>query len=119
MQKQKMYLTAESIYKYLVGKDEKIDTLVMCKGESVNLITTDQSLYEAVGSIEDRSKIDMNKLVKLLEVVEIRSFVDMMKKSRSILKPERVDEIKKKTENKKDEDKIGDSLKQDAGTSKK
>ncbi|MFO7711200.1 MAG: hypothetical protein R6V53_05540 [Candidatus Woesearchaeota archaeon] len=94
-QKQTMYLTAEAIYKYILGIDEDIETLIMCKSGTINLLTTDQSLYEAIGSIEDRSSIDYNKIVKLLEVTEIRPFRVTMKKDRTILTEDRVNEIKK------------------------
>ena len=70
-QKQTMYLTAEAIYKYLLGIDDTIETLILCRSSQINLITTDQSLYEALGSIKDRTMIDYNKLVKLLEVTDI------------------------------------------------
>ncbi|MGM5488746.1 MAG: hypothetical protein ACQESG_07385 [Nanobdellota archaeon] len=94
-QKQSMYLTAEAIYKYLMSLDESIETLIMCKSGTIKLLTTDQSLYEAMGAIEDRQAIDYNKVVKLLEVTEIRPFRVAMKKERPILTEDRVNEIKK------------------------
>lgn len=94
-QKQKMYLKAEHILKYLMG-NENMDTLIMCKSAEVGLVTSDQSLYEAVGSVQNREKIDYNKLVKLLEVTEIISFRKDMKKERKILTEERVKELKEK-----------------------
>lgn len=91
-----MYLTAETIYKFLTGLDDKLETLILCKSSYVKFLTTDQSLYEAIGSIGDRSKIDYNKLVKLLEVTEIKPFTMMMKKPRKILTDDRVQEIQTK-----------------------
>lgn len=96
--KQKMYLKAEAILKYLLGKSEEIDTLIMCKSSEIDLVTSDQSLYEAIGSIKERNKIDYNKLVKLLEVTEVISFKKDMRKKRNILTEERVDELNKKVE---------------------
>jgi len=92
--KQRMYLTAESIYKFLLEMDDKLDTLVLCKSSEAHLITTDQSLYEAIGSIEDKSKINFSKLVKLIEVTEIASFAQSMKKPRKILTDKRVEDIR-------------------------
>lgn len=104
-QKQKMYLTAEAIYKYLLGTDEKIDTLVMCKSSEYELISTDQSLYEAIGAIEDKTKINFNKLVKLLEVTSLMSFDKTMNKPRTILTDERAEEIRNPTKKSNDEGK--------------
>lgn len=89
----KLFLKAELIYKYFTG-DEKIETLVMCKPNNLELTTTDQSLYEALGSIENKKKIDYNKLVKFLESVDIISFKHSLKKERKILMEERVKEIR-------------------------
>lgn len=95
--KQRMMLKAEAIYKYFLGSSDRLDTLIKCKPENIELRTFDQSLYEALGAIEDRSKIDYNKLVKFLEVVEIQSFKEKMGE-RKILKQERVNELKKSLE---------------------
>lgn len=92
--KQKMYLTAESIYRFLLEQDDKLDTLILCKSSEVNLMTTDQSMYEALGSIEDKSKINFNKLVKLMEVTELLPFTQAMKKPRQILTNQRADAIR-------------------------
>ena len=100
MQMQKMFLRAESIYKYFMGISDKLDTLIMCKPENTVLLTYDQSLYEALGAIEDRSKIYFNKLIKFLEVVDIQSFKEKMGE-RKILNQERVEEIKNSQEDKK------------------
>ena len=97
--KQKMYLRAEAILKYLMGQEE-LHTLITTKNTEVDLVTTDQSLYEALGSVKNRDEIDINLLVKLLEVTTINSFKDMMKKDRSILTPERVEELRKKVKEK-------------------
>jgi len=95
--KQRMMLKAEAIYKYLLGSSDKLDTLIKCKPENIELRAFDQSLYEALGAIEDRSRIDYNKLIKFLEVVEIKSFKEKIGE-RKILKQERVDELKKSLE---------------------
>ena len=91
MQIQKKYLKAEAIVKFFNG-DDVLDTEIMCN-PSRNLITTDQSLYEALGSFEDKSKIDLNRLVKLLEVVEVVSYTRTFKRPRKILTPQRATEL--------------------------
>ena len=93
--KQKMYLRPEAILKYLRG-DETLNTLITAKNTEVDLVTTDQSLYEALGSVEDRSEINMNLLVKLLEVTSIVSHQEMMKEDRKILTEDRVKELRSK-----------------------
>lgn len=93
-QKQKLFLHAEALYRYLIEKDDNIDTLILCKNTVVDLVTSDQSLYEAIGSIEDKSTINFNKLVKLLEVTEVVSSKNSLGKERKILTEERVAEIK-------------------------
>lgn len=96
--KEQSYLTAEAIYRYLTGTDDQIDTLVCCKSSEVSLVTTDQSLYEALGSVDDKTQIDLHKLVKLLEVTKIKHFPEVMRSPRKILTDERVDEIRQKVE---------------------
>ena len=93
--KQKMYLKAEALLRYLIGKDDKLDTLIMCKGGQVDLMTSDQSLYEALGSIQGEDDFKLSRLVKMMEVVDVVSYVTGMKEERKILKNERVDELRK------------------------
>ena len=95
IQKSTTYLRAHHIVKYLLG-DEGLDTRVTCSNES--FVTTDQSLYEALGSIDDKSKINFFKLVKLLEVCKIQSFEESMNQPRKILTDSRVEEIKQQVE---------------------
>ncbi len=89
---QRVYLKAESIHRFLSGDHDELDTLIMCQTQT-RLVTTDQSLYEALGSFKDKTQINLNKLVKLLEMVRIESFEQAMKKPRTILKDVRVNEI--------------------------
>ena len=97
--KQRTYLKADSIYKFLLELDDELDTLVLCKSSSIHLITSDQSLYEALGSIDDKSKINFSKLVKLLEVTELISYVQSTKMPRQILTDKRVEQIKEGIKN--------------------
>jgi hypothetical protein len=100
LRQRKRYLKAEAIIKYFKGND-MLETEIMC-GTSNDLVTSDQSLYEALGSFEDKSQIDLNKLVKLLEVVEIVSYNATFKQPRKILTPKRVDQLNELINNKSD-----------------
>ncbi|MBN1502999.1 hypothetical protein JW930_05635 [Candidatus Woesearchaeota archaeon] len=93
IQKEKVFLKPEAILRYLCG-NEKLHTLIACKDTTYDLITTDQSLYEALGSVKNRSEIDINLLVKLLEVTEIIPHRQTNKEEREILTPQRVQEIR-------------------------
>lgn len=96
-QKQTLYLTAEAIYRFLLGMDEELETLILCKSHTVNLLTTDQSLYEAFGSVPEKNEtLDYNKLVKLLEVTTVKSFEESMQSKRTILSEDRVQEVRNK-----------------------
>ncbi len=95
MQKQKLYLKAGAILKYFLGTSDKIDTLIMCRNNEMDLVTTDQDLYEALGSLKDYDNFNQRKLVKFLEVVEVGSLKRVKGKERTILSHERVEELRK------------------------
>lgn len=92
--KQVIYLKAEMILQYLEGSNDKLDTLVLCKPE-VKLVTSDQSLYEALGAVNNKTNIQYQKLVKLLENVEIMSYEKTFGFPRHIMSFERVTELQK------------------------
>ena len=79
--KQKFYLSPDAILRYLLMEDDKIDTLIMCKSSEVDLITTDFSLYEAIGSVKPDDDVKLNKLTKLFEVVNVISYKARMKET--------------------------------------
>jgi len=83
-------LLPSAILKYLIGKDEEIDTLVLCKSSEVKLVTSDKAVYEALGSIKQYDDFKLPKLVKLFEVTKIQAA-----KQKPILTDKRVDEIRK------------------------
>ena len=95
MQKQKLYLKAGAILKYFLGTSDKIENLILCRNNEIDLVTTDQDLYEALGSIKNYDKFNQRKLVKFLEVVEIGSLKRVKGKERTILSHERVEELRK------------------------
>ncbi|MFH2021589.1 MAG: hypothetical protein ABIJ34_09350 [archaeon] len=96
--KQKMFINAEALLKYLKGEDQ-LHTLITTQNHMVELVTTDQSIYEALASVEDRKEIDLNLLVKFLEVTKIVSYAESTKETRKILTPERAEELRRKTKN--------------------
>ena len=91
----KIFLKAEAILKYFSG-NENIETLIMCKPNNVVLFTYDQSLYEAIGSLNQEEKQQITKLTKFLENVHILSYKEKLKQPRKILKQDRVDELRLK-----------------------
>lgn len=89
------YLTAEALLRYLLQADDSMDTLIKCNPQGERLVTTDQSIYEAVGSLKGYDNVNLRNLVKLLEVVDIVSFSERMASPRTILTEGRVDELRK------------------------
>jgi len=89
-----VYMSARDIYLFLTDKSEELDTLVMCYSSETEVFTTDQSLYEALGSIKSKNNLNYRKLIKLLEVTSIRPFEDFVQKERKILTDERINEIR-------------------------
>lgn len=94
-EQQQRYLKAEAILRYLLQTDDAIDTMIKCNPGEVQLVTTDQSMYEALGSIKDYDDISLRNLIKFLEVVDIVSFREKMGKQRKILTESRVEELRK------------------------
>jgi hypothetical protein len=83
-------LLASAILRYLIGKDDEIETLIMCKGSELKIVTSDKALYEALGSIKPQDEFKLPKLVKLFEVTQIQTAKD-----KPILTDERVEELRK------------------------
>ncbi len=95
MEKQKsMFLKASAILKYLLGTDDEIETLIMCKPANVELVCYDQSLYEALGSLENQEEFNFRKLVKFLESVDVVSFKKNLQKDKPLLTDKRVSELR-------------------------
>ncbi|MFH1134033.1 MAG: hypothetical protein V1735_06085 [Nanoarchaeota archaeon] len=92
--KQKFLLKPEAILRFLITDNDQLDTLVLCKSSEVELITTNQSVYEALASVKENDSFKLNKLAKLFEVVDIESAKRLGQK-RNILTHERVEELRK------------------------
>ena len=101
-QKQRIELDSATILRYLIGNDEEIDTLIMCKSSEIELVTTDFNVYEALASIKQYDEFKLNKLAKFFEAVEIKSYKEL-KGEKPILKDERVEELRRNALKKKGE----------------
>jgi len=92
--KEKIYLTPDALLKYFITDDEPINSLIVFKNTEYNLVTSDANLYQALGSIKEYDAFRINKLVKLLEVVDVFS-TRQAGRQKLILKDERVEELRK------------------------
>jgi len=108
--RQKMFLDSETILKFFLGTDDKIDTLIKCKGTEIEMLTYDYNLYEALGSLKPYDEFKMNRLIKFLEVVDIISYRKNRNADKPILRDERVEALRAIALNK---DKIQNSAKDD------
>lgn len=88
-ERKEFVLLASAILRYLITDDEEMDTLIMCKGTRLNLVTTDKAVYEALGSVKPYDGFKLNKLVKLFEVCRIK-----WANEKKILTDERVQELR-------------------------
>lgn len=94
-QKQKYFIKANKILKYLITDDDETDTLITCKSSEIDLVTSDYDVYQALTSIKEYDDFNLNKLKKLFEVIEIVSYAQNMKKQKPILKDEDVKRLRK------------------------
>ena len=94
-QANRRFLASEQILRYLIGNDEALETLILCKPADVELATSDFSLYEALGSVKPHDSFALNKLTKLLEAVDVVSYRYAKRSSKPILKEERVEELRR------------------------
>ncbi len=94
-QKQKYFIKADKILKYLITDDDETDTLITCKSSEIDLVTSDYDVYQALASVKKYDDFNLNKLKKLFEVVEIVSYAQNMKKEKPILKDEDVKRLRK------------------------
>ena len=95
VQKQNVYLKPEDILSFFMGTDDHVDTLVKCKATEIDLMTTDQDLYEALGSLKNPDNFELNKLVKFFESVDVISYKRTTRKEKPILTHDRVDQLRR------------------------
>ena len=94
-QANRRFLASEQILRYLIGNDEALETLILCKPADVELATSDFSLYEALGSVKPHDSFALNKLTKLLEAVDVVSYRYAKRSSKPVLREERVEELRR------------------------
>ena len=66
------FIEAGTILRYLIGTDEKLDTLIICNPYKQRFVTTDQEVYHALGSVKEYDDFRLKKLSKLFETVTIK-----------------------------------------------
>ncbi len=94
MNKQKIYLRSGAILKFLLGSG-KMEDLILCKSSEYDFVTSDQDLYEALGSLKEYDDFNQRKIVKLLEVADVVPYRNVSSQKRKILTHERVEAIRK------------------------
>ncbi|MBW2997566.1 hypothetical protein KY349_04465 [Candidatus Woesearchaeota archaeon] len=83
------FLEADRILRYLIGNDEKLETLIICNPYKQRFMTTDQEVYHALGSIKEYDEFNLKKLSKLFEMVSIRTVA-----RKQVLTDEMVEELR-------------------------
>ena len=89
------FLAADGLLKYLLGTSERIDTMITCKAPSAVLMTTDNELYQAFGSLKRYDNVNRARIAKLFEAVDVFSHRKEKKAEKKILTHERVEELRK------------------------
>ncbi len=92
----KKYLPAHTILRFLMTDDQELNNLIIYEPSKYNLLTTDQEIYEALSSIKDYDNINMAKLKKFFEIVEINSHKKLMGENRTLIIEEKVEAIRTK-----------------------
>ena len=85
------FLKASDILKYLLGNDDKMDTLIMCKTSDSIIQTTDNELYRAFGSLRKCDEVERARITKFFESVQITS------SPKRLLTHEEVEELRKES----------------------
>ena len=93
-QKKQVMLDSAAILKYLMGNDEKIETMIMCKNPNISLATTDNEVYNALGSLRPYESFKINRLTKFFENVEVKSFKEITGNEKPILTFEKADALR-------------------------
>ena len=82
------HLSTSAMCKFLLETSEEIETLVLCKPSTIDLVTSDQEVYEAIGYANANGTLNPARLVKLIESVSIQPV------QRIILTDEKITQIK-------------------------
>ena len=86
----KYFLKDIDILKYLLGNDEKLETLIICKPRDVHFQTTDNEVYRAFGSLKSYDEVQRPRITKFFESVQISS------SCKKLLTHDEVEEMRKK-----------------------
>jgi hypothetical protein len=92
-QQKRNLLTAKQILEYFLKEDSEIETSVL---SSSRLSTTDNALYEALGTIQENDNFNWRKIVKFLESVKVISYENVTGKCKPVLTQKRVDDLRKR-----------------------
>ena len=96
------FLNADVILKFLIEEDDKLDTLLIYNPNK-QLVTSDYAVYEALASSKPYDNMNINKLKKFFEVVDVISYRTANNKDKPQLTEERVEQIRKAALTKKNE----------------
>ena len=66
------FIDAGTILRYLIGTDERLDTVIICNPHKQRFVTTDQEVYHALGAVKAYDDFKLKKLSKLFETVTIK-----------------------------------------------
>lgn len=88
------FLEAGRILRYLIGNDEKLETLIICNPYRQRFVTTDQEIYHALGSVKEYDDFNLKKLSKLFEMVSIRTVARKQVLTDSIVEELRAEALK-------------------------
>lgn len=91
-QQERKTLPTQQILEYFLQENSDTERQIL---GSRNLITTDHSLYEALGSIYESDGFNWRKIVKFLEAVKVVSFENVTQRKKPILTQKRVEELRK------------------------
>ena len=83
------FIDAPKVLRYLIGNDDKLETLIICNPYKQRFITTDQELYHAIGSIKEYDEFNLKKLSKFFEMVTVRTVA-----KKQLLTEERVEQLR-------------------------
>lgn len=90
-----VFIKPEILLRYLITDDDAVDTLITCKHVEYDLVTSDNTVYQALGSITDYDNVRLNRLTKFFEVVDVFSAKEKTGKPKIILTQARVEELRK------------------------
>ena len=89
------FIDAGKILRYLIGSDDKLETLIICNPHRQVFVTTDQELYHAIGSIKQYDDVKLNRLAKFFETVSVRTVAKKQLLTEEIVEKLRAEALKK------------------------